>query len=507
MFRYFIAKLPGFILFAFFFVQTAAAQKISFSAVDKMDWGLPEYQVVGKVGANYLVFKSAAWRKILLVYDKNMNEVNRALQKYMPDEVLKITSIPVDDHVFVIYRYARKNMIYCDAVKLDAYGKRMGAIIRIDSMFLRSESAFTRYRGIDPNSMDDLFPTSPHHYPPTTDNRSDIYSVVSSADRSKILVYKLYEDSRVITMETKIFDRNFQMLDTGKITRASSDERYSKAQVANDGTIFFYTQTGDEKKADIRDLQLFARFFKVNNYVRLQVDLQEKLLTQPEFKIDDLNKSIVINSFYLDSSRGRQLQGIFSFKTDTRLENIRVVFNDFPPALSSMHNYPRDSEPKFEQFKMINLYFRQDGSYQLIAGRRGINGNFSMDTVATNSLIPEIIFLNIDTALHTEISTLAFAKDLFEQPQLISAYTYQVLNLGSRLELLINSKSVNGVDLVQRGKIAADTKISKYPLVRIRKTEYDLLPQFLKQVDLKEAILPFQSKIGRTGFALLELQD
>jgi hypothetical protein len=516
------------------FMQTAAGQKTIYSGADVASTS--QYQVVGKVGENFMVFTSAGWRKKLLVYDRNMKKLSNNLQKYMPDDVHKIAAIPIDGQLIVTYRYVKKNNIYFDAVKLDAYGKRISAEVRIDSMALPlalpsqelDPSGWNSTHFNTPvlitgnkNTTDQTFgpyrlgeTKNPDNYPILDTRLIDYYSVIHSEDKSKILVYKIVKTDRGYSLEAKILNHDLKLMDVFKMPLAFPDEYYSPLLIDNDGNIFFLTQTTAAKDGSIKSLQLFSKMFGVNNYVRVPVDLQEHILLRPHFKIDNLNKSLVINSFYLDPLKENQPEGIFIFKLTTKLENMQSVYKEFPPALSSLRyrlvpqKIGMGQTLGFVNFFFIHdMYFTKDGSYQLVAGRTTNTNDFSIDSVNIKTLQPEIVFINIDSGLHIIGTSIFSRKDMVEHPGLLSSYSFDVLNQGNSLHLMINAQTMNNISVTSRFNISQGNKIIKYPPQRERETGYSLLPQQLIQVGLEQQMIPFKNVKNNIGFALIQLED
>ncbi|HSN60758.1 MAG TPA: hypothetical protein VLR49_07475, partial [Ferruginibacter sp.] len=409
------------------FMQTASGQKTIYSGADVASTS--QYQVVGKVGENFMVFITQGWRKKLLVYDRNMKKLSNNLQKYMPDDVHKIAAIPINDQLVVTYRYVKKNNIYFDAVKLNANGKRISAVIRIDSMALPlalhsqelDPSGWNSTHGNSPvlitgdrHTNDQTFgpyrlgeTKNPDNYPIIGTRVIDYYSVIHSEDKSKILVYKTVKNDRGYSLEAKILSHDLKLMDVFKMPLAFPVEYYSPLLMDNDGNIFFLTQTTAAHDGSILRMQLFSKMFGVNNYVRVPVDLQEHILLRPHFKIDNLNKSLVINSFYLNPLNANQPEGIFIFKLTTKLQNMRTVYKEFPPAISSLRYKLVPQKTGMGQtvgfvdfFFIHDMYFTKDGSYQLVAGRTTNTNDISIDTANIQSMQPEIVFINIDSGLN-----------------------------------------------------------------------------------------------------------
>ena len=175
--------------FSFLFVFTtiisvdALSQKIIYSDVDYDDTRRMTFEVMGKVSGNFLVYKNNRNRSYVSVYDNNMKQVNREEHDYISDRTFNIDFFPYADFAYMIYQYQKKNVVYCDAVRVDGEGKRIGEVQTLD----------TTHIGFAANNR--------------------VYSVISSEDKSKIMVYKINsKNKRNFLMTTVLFDDKLNQL-------------------------------------------------------------------------------------------------------------------------------------------------------------------------------------------------------------------------------------------------------------------------------------------------------
>lgn len=514
------------------FIQTGSGQTATYSGADVP--ASSQFLIVGKVGPNFMVLTSTGWRKKLLVYDANMKVLSNDVQKYMPDDLLGITPIAVGEHLLVTYRYRKKNIIYCDAVKVDAYGKRVSNVERIDSTVLARQEPANPGGGSsfppsavlvtgnknthDPVSgtNDALFGAYQMGDARNTHNHqnnyksADQYSVTNSDDKSKILVYKWAMGEKGYSLEAKILNDKLQMLDAFKMPLSSREDLHSPVQIDNDGNIFFLAQEPAAHRGSISSLEMFSKKFLVNNYVRVPIYLEKHILLRPHLKVDNLNKHITVNAFYIEPLKNSSLAGLFTFRVSSTFENIRSVFTEFPPGLSSLQNktssgeLEKDGSPAFpNMFFILDAYFTRDGSYQLVAGRTSGTRNFAVDSMNNN--IPQVVFLNLDSSLKISASTIFTLKQLLEKPALTSHYTYAVFNRGNSLDLIVSTQNVNGIAATKQFKIPASGQTFNLPTVLPRNEKYALRSQSLKQVGLDQVMIPYMNHHHKMGFALLQL--
>src|SRR5919206_1200895 len=112
----------------------ARAQRIVYSEPDKDDSRRMNFEVVGKIGGNFLIYKNIRGKNFVCVYNNDMQEVSKVEQGYMPeDKLINVDFFPYADFTYVIYEYQKRNVVYCDAVKVDGNGKRMTEIMPLDT--------------------------------------------------------------------------------------------------------------------------------------------------------------------------------------------------------------------------------------------------------------------------------------------------------------------------------------------------------------------------------------
>ena len=141
---------------------SAEAQRIVYSAPSNDDTRRMNFEVIGKVGPNFLIYKNYRGKNYVTVYNNVMEEIDRVEQEYIPeDRFINVDFFPYNDFSYIVYQYQRKNVVYCNAVKVDENGKKVSDIITLDTS----------------------------HISFTSSNR--IYSTISSDNKEKLMVYKI----------------------------------------------------------------------------------------------------------------------------------------------------------------------------------------------------------------------------------------------------------------------------------------------------------------------------
>src|ERR1700712_910219 len=102
------------------------AQKIVYSEPEREDGRRMNFEVIGKIGPNFLIYKNVHNKSYIVSYNNEMVGENKEELEYLPTErVINIDFFPYQDFSYMVYEYQKKNIIYCEAVKLDFQGKRV----------------------------------------------------------------------------------------------------------------------------------------------------------------------------------------------------------------------------------------------------------------------------------------------------------------------------------------------------------------------------------------------
>src|SRR5947207_3602375 len=132
------------------------AQRIVYSEPDKQDNRKMNFEIIGKIHGNFLIYKNNRNKSWVTVFDKDMKEITKVYADYLPeDRLINIDFFPYNDFFYAVYQYQRKSTVHCNAVKMDGNCKRMSGIIELD----------TTHLGFAANNR--------------------IYSVITSEDKSK----------------------------------------------------------------------------------------------------------------------------------------------------------------------------------------------------------------------------------------------------------------------------------------------------------------------------------
>jgi hypothetical protein len=182
-------------------------QRISYSEPEREDGRTLDFDIIGKVGGNFLVYKNIRNHNAVSIYDNDMALKERVELDFMPDKTLNADFVAYPDFAYIIYQYQKKNILHCMAVKIDGNGKKIGEPVQLDTTQI---SIFA-------------------------DNK--IYNMVNSEDKQKIMIFKIQKKYDKFLFKTVLLNSQLQLLHTSRM-QLPYDERsdvYSDFYLDNEG--------------------------------------------------------------------------------------------------------------------------------------------------------------------------------------------------------------------------------------------------------------------------------
>ena len=88
-------------------VVTANAQRIYYSEPDRDDLRSLKFEIMGKYGGNYLVYKNIRSRHFISVYDADMKQKDKVELDFIPERAINVDVFSNPDHSVVIYQYQK----------------------------------------------------------------------------------------------------------------------------------------------------------------------------------------------------------------------------------------------------------------------------------------------------------------------------------------------------------------------------------------------------------------
>ena len=205
--------LKVFVFLAVLIVPIAlTAQHIFYSEPEKDDSRRTNFDIIGKIGGNILIFKNNKSTNAICVYNQDMKLLDRVNLDFMPDKYTDTYFIPFPDFCYMFYEYERKKIVHLSMVKLDGTGKRLGEPIDLDT---------THFGG---------------------SYNSKIYTTIFSEDKQKIIIFKINsKDPKNFLFTTFLYNSQLELLDRHRLWLPMDDRNdyFTDFALDNDGNLVF----------------------------------------------------------------------------------------------------------------------------------------------------------------------------------------------------------------------------------------------------------------------------
>jgi len=477
----------------------ARAQKIVYSENDKDDTRSMTFEIVGKINGNFLIYKNnRANRHLISVLNNDMKEIAVAEQDYVPasDRMINVDFFPYNDFCYMIYQYQKKNVIYCVAAKIDGNGYKVGDIKELD----------TTHIGFAANNK--------------------IYTVLSSEDKSKIIVFKINtRNKRSYALTTCLMNDKLELIKRSSllISMEERNEYLSDFQLDNEGDLVFckfFRNNND----NINNAAMMIKYAEADSVMTKDLHIEKTLLDEIHIKIDNPNKKYFLVSYYYKERRG-DIEGFYFYVWDKSLNRpFMESSSSFTEELRRDARGDASVKTAFNDFFIRNIITRKDGGFIIgsesyyttsrfnnwnrwdyLYGSPYMNSynNYYYSPYYNNYWWGSRINSNQALRYHADnIAVLSFnnkgeqewnnvmGKSQYddESDDLVS---YQLMNTGGQLHFLFNMQERRN-NLLTDFSISPNGELSRNPTLKNLDKGYEFMPKYGKQVSARQMIIPCQ---------------
>lgn len=500
-------KLYLFICFLFSFASLFS-QKITYTEPEKDDTRQLNFEIIGKISGNILIYKNVRDDHYIARYDQNMKLEEKNKLSSMPEKLINTDFINYNEHAFMIYQYQRKNVVYCIGLKLDGNGKVVGEPIQMDTTQISFWAS------------------------------NKIYTVINSDDKKRIAVFKVNtKNEKLHFLTTSVFDENLSLLrkDRMVIPMPERHDYLTEFTLDNDGDLVFLKATNQGFDDNVFKLELNIKPLYSEIIASYQVPLKNVFIDDVRAKTDNTNKRFLITSFY-SKSRKNNIDGLYSFIWDKQSAKGVVASGTlFSDDLRADVRNGNSTKIAFNDFFLRNMTMRNDGGYIITAesistltrGGNTLNrwnyfspyyspfeyqsfGRYSYAypwsgrssfAQTTRYFADNVLVLSFDNTGKLEWSNLVRKSQYDDNSD--DFLGYSLINTGSDLHFLFNMQEKRSL-ILNSQEIDADGQIKRNPTFKNLDKGYEFMPRYGKQIGSKTIIVPCQYR-NYICFAKVEL--
>ena len=485
-------------LIAFF---TSAAQKISYSEPERDDNKRTNFDILGKIGSNYLVYKNNRNEHAMSVYASDMRLIRKNDLNQENERWINVDFITYPDHAWMIYQYQQKSIIYCMAAKLDSSGKPMSKPLELDT---------TRIGWAASNK---------------------IYTTIYSDDKKQIMIFKINSrNQKIFLFTTLLFDETLHLKNKQQLTLPMEERNdyFTDFLLDNDGGLVFGKFVRKGGGEFITNLSLITKHPDSAQFSAYDLKTGDRVLDDVKIKVDNTNKRYLFSALYYKQKRGN-IEGLYTitwdrsslsvfrervlpFNDDLRAQakgqdaNLRIAFNDYfiknivvrkdggyLITAESMYTSTRAGNP-FNRWDYMNYNNPWASPYNAYYYSPYYYNTFGVPWnrwggQATRYHAENIILLSFNKLDSLEWSNV-IPKSQFDD-QNDGLISHQVMNTGGELHFLFNLYERRTL-LLNDQSVNADGKVTRYPTFRNLDRNIEFMPRFGKQVSARSIIMPCQ---------------
>ncbi len=476
-----------------FFAYDSFAQKIIYSEPDKDETRRMNFEVIGRVGGNFMIYKNIRGKNFISVYNNDMQQIVKSEHAYLPDDrLINVDFFPYTDYAYMIYQYQRKNVVYCNAVKLDGMGKKLGDITELDTT----------------------------HIGFTTNNK--IYSAINSDDKTKIMLFKINSRNKSRFLVTTLLFNDALTLQKRSRLVLPMDERndyLDEFSLDNDGDLVF-TKLTRNSNDNVTKTFLIWKPAMSDSLSFTDLGLEKIYLDDLQIKVDNANKRYFLSSFYYKERRGN-IEGLYFFVWDKTIQktvmentlelkeelrkeakgesNIKMAFNDYfirniivkkdgGFVIGSEAYYTTSRYNSWNRFNYLYGsptmldYYSYSPLYNSWYWRNRFNNNQAVRHHADN-----VAILSFNNAGKLEWSNVIHKEQFDDESD--DHISYQLINTGGQLHFVFNQEEKRA-QLLNDYTVNPDGRINRNPTLKNLDKGYEFMPKYGKQVSNNQVIIP-----------------
>lgn len=473
-----------------------AAQKIVYSEPEKDDTRRLDFEIVGKIGGNFLIYKKIRNRNWISVLDNDMQQITKVEQDYVPDNdrMVNVDFFPYTDFFYMIYQYQKKNIVYCVAAKIGGDGQKTGEVIELDTTHLGFAAS------------------------------NKIYTVLTSEDKNHLIVLKINSrNRRLYVMTTILLDNKLAVQKKSRI-QIPMEERndyLGDFNLDNDGDMVFskFLRSNNDH---INKASFIVKLAQADSLITKTLNIEKAWLDEIHVKVDNYNKRYFLTSFYYPERKG-SIEGYYFYVWDkVNKQPLIETTSAFSDELRREARGDAGTKTAFNDYFIRNIITRRDGGFIIsseayytssrfnnwnrwnyLYGSPYIspynyyysphynsywwNSRMGNSNQAVRYHADNIAVLSFDSKGQQEWSNVLGKTQFNDESD--NQLSYQLMNTGDQVHFLFNQQERRN-NLLSDFSITPDGQLTRNPTLKNLDKGYEFMPKYGKQVSARQMIIP-----------------
>ena len=319
------------------FKSPIKAQKITYADYDRKDSRLSSFEIIGKTGPNFLVFKFFRNQGKITAFNYDMQVVKTTECDFFPsnEDVFNVDFVNYADKAILVYQYQKKNIVYCAAANVDSNGVIIGSPTIIDT---------TKINFFASNKIYDFVKSdNKQHLAVVKVQRKNNNSQLCLVRFSPLLIPLSKEIYRIKKTEDSYALKEYGLNNKGNFACLFSDNKLNNNDIIDNASIL--TKQNNTNAFELETLKL-----------------PEIYIEDLRLKADNNNDRWIMSSFYSDSKRGN-IEGLYIYSLPTNVgDSIFFIKHQFSNNLKKDIRGEASTKAALNDFLQRNLIIKKDGS-------------------------------------------------------------------------------------------------------------------------------------------------
>ena len=473
------------------------SQRVTYSDFEQEDSRDINFEIIGKMNGNFLVYKNIRWRHKINIFGDDMKIKETIKLDFIPDKTFNVDFVTYPNHFYMIYQFQKKNIVHCMAVKMDGNAKKLAEPIELDTTQISI----------------------------LADNK--IYTAINSEDKQKIMIFKIHKKNEKFNIVTLLFNNDLKLIANKNRQSLSFEERrdnYDNFLLDNEGNFVFTKDSRTGNRDNSNRLSLVIKEPQQDTFAYHEIEMEKNYIDEVKLKIDNLNQRYIINSFYYKKNRG-SIEGLFTYVWDK--PNAKTFTHAFTVLGDSLRDEVKTNGQL--RFALDDLFIRQvvvkkDGGFLLTAedystqGRSNNNNQWNRwdylnnyyyspysnyyynpyygyyrplssfnNNQSTRYYYANILILSADKTGKIDWSK-TIHKDQFDDDN-DNFLSFATMNSGGEIHFLFNDDK-NRNQIIANHSISPTGQITRNPTLKSQEKGYQFMTRLSKQVGASQLIIP-----------------
>ena len=466
------------------------AQHVIYSEPEQEDTRKTDFQIIGRVSGNILIYKYNSNKSAISIYGQDMNLIQRVSLNFT-DRITNVDFVQYPDFFYLLCEYQKKGIVHLIALKMDGNCQKLGEPVELDT---------TQVSG----------------------SANKIYTTIVSEDKEHLMAFKINtKNPKTYTFTTFLFNKDLELVDRHRLTMTVSDraDQFTNFELDNEGQLVFTRFARVSSGAYLSHVSFVTKGAMSDTFAIRDIGASDRILDELKIKVDNNNKRYILSALYYKQRRG-DIEGIYTViwdkSSDSKFKETVTIFNEDLRTLAKSSE--SNNKMAFNDFFIKHIIVKKDGGYLVVAEAEFVTtrGNafnrsdylygqmpldyyspyyspyspynrYGMGNTLSRYSAENILVLSFDKNSNLDWSNV-IPKSQFDDDSDLQI-SFKMMNTGGEIHFLYNESEKRTL-LLSDQSISANGKITRYPTFHNLDKGYEFLTRHGKQISSNQIIIP-----------------